>query len=54
VTVVQKRRKIPTYTGENIDALNGATSPLKLVSFTTIKFLLRNMSIYAKEGKKTQ
>lgn len=50
-----KEKKNPKlYIGENIDALNGETSPLKLVSFTKIKFLHLNVSIYAKEGKITQ
>uniref|UniRef100_A0A8D0EMB5 Zinc finger and BTB domain containing 38 n=1 Tax=Strix occidentalis caurina TaxID=311401 RepID=A0A8D0EMB5_STROC len=40
---------------KNTDALNGETSPLKLVSFTKIKYISSKcVSIYAKEVKITQ
>lgn len=51
-----KENKSPNlYIGGNIGALNGEISPLKLLSFTKIKFPHLNMCRYMqKKEKKTQ
>lgn len=53
MTVVKKRNS-KLYTGENMDALNGETSPVKLAPFTKVKHLSKRVSICKRKKNNTE